>query len=145
MTQDRPEGETTVPAEASLRVSAVYDGRTSMIAAARGLVMSVLEQAGSQGRPVAERQREAARLVVSELVTNSARYAPGPCTVTLEVIGSVLHIAVSDTSTGQPVPQPHGPERIGQHGLEIVLALSASVDSEVTARGKTVRAQILLA
>jgi two-component sensor histidine kinase len=83
--------------------------------------------------------------VVSELVTNTVRHAPGPCTLALALHDGLLKIAVSDTSRRLPEAQPFQPERVGQHGLEMVVALCAWVGTETTDRGKTVRAHLLLA
>lgn len=44
-----------------------------------------------------------AELVVSELVTNVCRYAPGLCAVHVELAGPVLEIMVWDTNPSLPV------------------------------------------
>lgn len=85
-----------------------------------------------------------ARLVVSELVTNAVRHASGPCRVDLRIAGGILEIAVSDASEFAPIPRPPDPRRVGQHGLEIVLALCVGVDIEPLPSGKRVRARLAL-
>jgi hypothetical protein len=56
----------------------------------------------------------------------------------------VLEIAVSDTSGRPPQAGSFQPERVGQHGLEVVLALCDSVDTDYTETGKTIRAHLPL-
>ncbi|WP_299537378.1 ATP-binding protein [uncultured Streptomyces sp.] len=111
-----------------------------MIGEARSFADMFLHRAVTRGVAVADVKRGDALLVVSELVTNVVRYAPGPCTLALGLQNGLLEIAVSDTSGRSPQPQPFEPGRIGQHGLEIVLALCTKVDTEIGDRGKTVRA-----
>jgi anti-sigma regulatory factor (Ser/Thr protein kinase) len=122
------------------RASTDFPGDSSVIGAARDFTAAFLAGLRQAGVPIERRQHDDAVLVISELVTNVVRHAPGPCRLTLELAGSDLEITVSDTSTRQPVPQPFQPQRIGQHGLEIVLALCASVESRPTAEGKAVHA-----
>ncbi|WP_307122811.1 ATP-binding protein [Streptomyces sp. B1I3] len=113
-----------------------------MIGEARDFTGAFLDRAAVRGVAVAGVKRGDALLVVSELVTNAARHAPGPCTLALDLRDGLLEIAVSDTSVRSPQPQSFGPQRIGQHGLEVVLALCTRVVTETTDRGKTVRAHI---
>jgi hypothetical protein len=56
----------------------------------------------------------------------------------------VLEIAMSDTSGRPPQAQSYQPERVGQHGLEVVLALCATVGTDYTETGKTIRAHLPL-
>ncbi|SHM86382.1 ATP-binding protein [Actinacidiphila paucisporea] len=129
---------------ARLRAVASYDGQVPVIGQARGFVGAFLDRAAVRGVQVAPVPRGDALLVASELVTNAVRHAPGPCTLALALHGDLLEIAVSDTSRLPPQPQPYEPRRIGQHGLEIVVALCTGVAVEPTERGKTVRARILV-
>jgi anti-sigma regulatory factor (Ser/Thr protein kinase) len=129
---------------APLRDGVEYDGHPSMIAAARGFTDDFLERAARRGVPVGGRQRETARLVVSELVTNAVRHAPGPCRLVLDLGAGTLQVAVTDTSTAVPVAQERRPERIGRHGLEIVLAVCESVECRQLPQGKTVYARLAL-
>jgi anti-sigma regulatory factor (Ser/Thr protein kinase) len=123
--------------------SVAYDGHASMIAAARDFAAGFLDRARELGvMAVDGRRREELRLVVSELVTNAARYAPGPCWLTLELTAGTVEVSVTDTSTVQPTAQPREPGRIGQHGLEIVLALCSDVRTEPVPAGKVVRASL---
>ncbi|MEV3914722.1 ADP-ribosylglycohydrolase family protein [Streptomyces canus] len=64
------------------------------------------------------------QLVVSELVTNARKCAPGPCLLDLEISKGAVQISVWDSDTTLPSVQGADPDRIGQHGLEIVMAVS---------------------
>lgn len=122
-----------------LRASVGYAGEVSAIGAARDFVAAFLQRVRAVGVPVPEQRLQAARLVVSELVTNAVRHAPGPCRLDVELRAGLLEITVSDTSRSHPAARPRDPGRIGQHGLEIVLALCHSVEDEPTPTGKRVR------
>ncbi|MGW0562754.1 ATP-binding protein [Streptomyces sp. NPDC003016] len=91
---------------------------------------------------VSPRLTEIAQLVVSELVTNARKYAPGPCAVDVELSGPVLEITVSDTSPVLPVVLPADPARVGGHGLEIVAAVCDGFEAWPELSGKHVRARI---
>lgn len=82
--------------------------------------------------------------MVSELVTNAVRHAPGPCRLLLELFEDALDISVFDGLDGAPVARPHDPRRIGQHGVEIVVAVCESVSVEPQRTGKRVRARLSL-
>jgi anti-sigma regulatory factor (Ser/Thr protein kinase) len=45
------------------------------------------------------------QLVVSELVTNARKYAPGPCLLNLEISEGAVQISVWDSSTTLPSVQ----------------------------------------
>ncbi|MGW6570130.1 ATP-binding protein [Streptomyces sp. NPDC054975] len=132
----------------SLSASAVYDSADtgeSVIASARDFTADFLTAAPAVGGAVVSQERvDMARLVVSELVTNAVRHAPGPCRVLLELFEGVLDISVFDRLDASPVPRPHDPERIGQHGVEIVMAVCESVSVEPRRSGKRVRARLAL-
>lgn len=49
------------------------------------------------GLPVSERAMGMVELVVSELVTNAYKYAPGPCLLDLEVVDGAVEISVWDS------------------------------------------------
>ncbi|NEY31518.1 ATP-binding protein [Streptomyces sp. PRKS01-65] len=97
-----------------------------------------------RGRPLPDRVVEAAQLVVSELVTNAVKYGSDPVELTLAVAGDCLSITVRDGGTALPAPRPADPVRVGQHGLEIVAALSRDVDIRREGPGKRVTARIAL-
>jgi anti-sigma regulatory factor (Ser/Thr protein kinase) len=83
-----------------------------------------------------------ARLVVSELVTNAIRHAPGPCGLTLHLIGEELVITVWDTSAEEPVFKRPDRHRVGGHGLHLVRAASTKVTVTPRAQGKQVTARL---
>ncbi|MGW6459830.1 ATP-binding protein [Streptomyces sp. NPDC055078] len=116
-----------------------YDGAPESIAAARHFTARFLTEVGTGlGEPVSAEVIEKAQLVVSELVTNACKYAPGPCLIDLEVVGDLLEITVWDTSPDLPVACPAEPARVGRHGLEIVLALSVGFDAGRRPVGKRI-------
>ncbi|MBP0458411.1 ATP-binding protein [Streptomyces montanisoli] len=83
---------------------------------------------------------DVAMLLVSELVTNSLTYAPGPIGMRLEIRAlsdgeSVLLVEVSDQVPGAPVVQrAPGPEDERGRGLQLV---ASSARRWGTRRGKT--------
>lgn len=97
------------------------------------------------GMPVSERVRGLAELVVSELVTNAHKYAPGPCLLDLEVSDGAVEISVWDSDPALPVPEEADPNRVGKHGLEIVMAVCRSFESRREPVGKRVRVALVLA
>ncbi|WP_435972584.1 ATP-binding protein [Streptomyces sp. Qhu_M48] len=133
----------------ALSASVSYDGADTgdgIIAAARDFTADFLAAAPAGGAgPVSRDHLDLARLVVSELVTNAVRHAPGPCLVLLELYEDALDISVFDRLEAAPVARAHDPRRVGQHGLEIVLAVCESVSVEPQRTGKRVRARLSLA
>lgn len=84
-------------------------------------------------------------LVVSELVTNAHKYAPGPCLLDLEVVDGAVEISVWDSDPTLPAACPADPGRVGQHGLEIAMAVCRSFEVRREPVGKRVKAAIVLA
>jgi anti-sigma regulatory factor (Ser/Thr protein kinase) len=133
----------TVSRDGTMRATTSLPGTPPSIAQARDFTAAFVGQSQADPR-IRPGRRGDALLVISELVTNVVRHAPGPCEVTLEVTGTELVITVCDTSTQPPTFYPPAPHRIGRHGLEIVLALCTSVDSRPTPQGKAIRAVMSL-
>lgn len=124
----------------------VFDGESASIAAARAFTAEFLAQAAAEfAVPVPPRAVDDAQLVVSELVTNAVKYASGPCAVRLGIGARALEITVWDTEPAAPVPRGPEPGRIGQHGLEVVVALCESFEVRRDRVGKHVTALIALA
>ncbi|MFD0565968.1 ATP-binding protein [Kitasatospora saccharophila] len=94
---------------------------------------------------VSERVVDAVQLVVSELVTNARKYAPGPCLLELTITDSAVEISVWDSEPTLPMAHAPDPARIGRHGLETVLAVSRRFEVLREIVGKRVTAAIALA
>jgi anti-sigma regulatory factor (Ser/Thr protein kinase) len=128
----------------SVSDSAVFEGSEEIAAAramARNLLMSLQAE---HGLPVSERAMGVVQLLVSELVTNARKYAPGPCLLTLEVCAGAVEVTVWDSSTTLPAVQAPDPNRIGQHGLEIVMAVCRSFEVHREPVGKRIKATVVL-
>ncbi|MEU9554019.1 ATP-binding protein [Streptomyces fumanus] len=115
-----------------------------MIPASRDLVQAFVARLREAGVEVSGSFLDAARLVVSELVTNAARHAPGPCRLRLALVEDQVEIAVTDTGEGFPTFLPPDPQRVGRHGLEIVTRLCDELITKPHDRGKTVYARLPL-
>ncbi|MES4891110.1 ATP-binding protein [Streptomyces sp. NPDC096012] len=133
-TQDRP---------APLRSSRTWGSGVTSIADARDAVATLL----SRVEPAPDRRSvQDAQLVVSELVTNATKHAPGPCELGLEVPpdASQVRISVTDTSAEQPRRRPPDPRRVGGHGLHLVTMLSSDLEVTPLPRGKRITATVRL-
>ncbi|GGP31865.1 ATP-binding protein [Streptomyces variabilis] len=138
------EGE-TVPGVPRLRASYALDAEGAWIAQARHLAAEFLERARTEnGLPVQDRVVEITQLVVSELVTNARKYAPGPVGLDLRVFGDAVEVVVHDGNPEAPRPRDADPGRVGQHGLEIVMAVADALDVRQEAEGKSITARIAL-
>ncbi|MFF9765062.1 ATP-binding protein [Streptomyces sp. NPDC014636] len=116
------------------------------IAAARDTARDFLTSVQAvHGLPVSKRALGMVQLVVSELVTNARKYAPGPCLLDLEICGGAVEISVWDSSPTLPSVLAPDPGRIGQHGLEIVMAVSHSFAVHREPVGKRITAAVVLA
>lgn len=125
-------------------VSGLFEGSED-IGVARDLAGAFLADAQAlHGLAVSERASGAVELVVSELVTNARKYAPGPCLLTLEITGGVVEVTVWDSSPTLPVLMGPDPTRIGRHGLEIVMALGQSLSLHREPVGKRITTVIPL-
>ncbi|MFB7941000.1 ATP-binding protein [Streptomyces sp. NPDC004779] len=133
--------------EPLLSAGAVYDDGSGggAIAAARAFTADFLATATTVlPGGVEDEHVELAQLVVSELVTNAIRHTAGPCRLLLELGRDTLEISVFDGEAAAPVPRGHDPRRIGQHGVEIVVAVCESLTVEPAPGGKRVRARLSL-
>lgn len=128
-----------------LETSLELDGDGSRIAQARHLAAAFLSKVKDpQGIPVVTAVVEVVQLIVSELVTNARKHAPGPARLRLRVMGAVLRVELWDSSPVLPCAKAADPARIGQHGLEIVTALAQTLTIEQTPVGKRITADIPL-
>ncbi|MFD6294200.1 ATP-binding protein [Streptomyces sp. NPDC060235] len=139
------EGDEARPRTAPLETSLSLDGDSSRIAQARHVATAFLVQARDHaGVPVAQATIEIVQLIVSELVTNARKYAPGPSVLTLRIYNALLTVELWDSSPVIPAAKTLNPERVGQHGLEIVAALAQTLTTEPTVNGKRITARIAL-
>ncbi|WP_269855873.1 ATP-binding protein [Streptomyces sp. RPT161] len=130
----------------SLRWDRAYEARDpNVIAAARDFATEFLEHAQRTMRTrLDDRVIQDAQLVVSELVTNTSKYAPGPCELSLELAPGGIEVTVCDSNPIAPRPAPQDPDRVGRHGLEIAAALSEYLYTRRHEGGKSVHARIAL-
>ncbi|MEV5431649.1 ATP-binding protein [Streptomyces sp. NPDC052701] len=132
-------GDPSVP---SIRARAAFEGETESIAEARRFAADFLTRLRERGAAVSPGAAGSVQLVVSELVTNAMKYAPGPCLLDLELVGDRLEITVWDSSPELPVVAPPEPGRVGGHGLEIVAALTLGLEVRRTPVGKCVTGRV---
>ncbi|MFI7501646.1 ATP-binding protein [Streptomyces sp. NPDC049687] len=128
-----------------LRAGFALDGDDGCIADARHHAVAFLDQARTGHHlPVSERARELTQLVVSELVTNARKYAPGPVLMEMRITADSVHVVVWDSDPTVPAFRAADPGRIGQHGLEIVKAVSEDLSIRQEPVGKRITARIPL-
>ncbi|MEU1037860.1 ATP-binding protein [Streptomyces sp. NPDC005551] len=115
------------------------------IADARHHAAAFLEQARTEHHlTVSARAMDLTQLVVSELVTNARKYAPGPVLLELRLTADAVDVVVRDSDPTVPAARAPDPARIGQHGLEIVKAVAVSLHIEQEPAGKRITARIAL-
>ncbi|MEU6687310.1 ATP-binding protein [Streptomyces sp. NPDC046832] len=116
------------------------------IARARHHAVAFLDQAHPDHQlPVPDdRARGLTELVVSELVTNVRKYAPGPAWMELRLTDHFVDVVVWDSEPTVPAACPADPARTGQHGLEIVKAVTEEFFIEQEPLGKRITARIAL-
>ncbi|GGZ83832.1 ATP-binding protein [Streptomyces echinoruber] len=141
-----PLGEGPIaPNPERFQVSAALDGGGACIARARHLAAEFLTRLRDEhGVPVSARALDLTQLVVSELVTNARKYAPGPVLLDLRVVGTAVEVAVWDSDPVLPVARTADPKRVGQHGLEIVMAVAEGFEARREPVGKRITARIAL-
>ncbi|WP_351228704.1 ATP-binding protein [Streptomyces sp. NPDC002133] len=99
---------------------------------------------GSRWPTIGRRHGKAAKLFVSELVTNAVRHGTGP--IDLRVTRhQVLTVEVSDTGTCSPRPRNASPSNENGRGLAIVSQLSRRWGTRPTPSGKVIWAEADLA
>lgn len=139
------DGRTTLE-EHLIRVGFALGGDDGCIADARQRAVAFLKQAGEDyGLTVPARAKHLIQLVVSELVTNAYKYAPGPVLVELGLTARAVEVVVWDSDPTVPTARTADPGRIGGHGLEIVKAVTDALSVHQETVGKRVAARILLA
>lgn len=133
------------PVEPTIQTTVALDGGSSDIAQARHLAAGFLTGVQAEhGLPVSQRALDLTQLVVSELVTNARKYAPGPVLLDLRIIGDIVEIAVWDSNPALPIARAADAGRVGQHGLEIVMAVAQGFAVQREPVGKRVTARLTL-
>ncbi|MEU4878780.1 ATP-binding protein [Streptomyces sp. NPDC021608] len=128
-----------------IRAGYALGGDEGCIADARRCALAFLAQAEvDYPVSVSARARDLTQLVVSELVTNACKYAPGPVLVELGITARFVDVVVWDSDPLVPAARAADPGRIGQHGLEIVKAVSQALLVEQEPVGKRITARIAL-
>ncbi|EPJ36655.1 hypothetical protein STAFG_6298 [Streptomyces afghaniensis 772] len=131
---------------ATLRFGAAWaDGAASAVDARLALRAFLAHGPHTALAPVPASAAMDAELVVSELVTNAIRHAPGPCELILRLFRGRLAITVRDTSAEQPTVHKGDRFRVGGHGLRLVHTVSDRVAVAPRARGKQITAYLGLA
>ncbi|KOG28897.1 ATP-binding protein [Streptomyces resistomycificus] len=121
------------------------DGDGHVIGEARRRAADFLARAQAEhGILVSARAMDLTRLVVSELVTNARKYAPGPVLMELRIAGAVVEVIVWDSDPVLPVARAADAGRVGQHGLEIVMAVAQGFEVQREPVGKRITARIAL-
>ncbi|MFI6854199.1 ATP-binding protein [Streptomyces sp. NPDC050416] len=141
-----PDGEgSVVPGAQPIQDTVALDGDGSCIAEARHRAVNFLARVQAEhGLPVSARAMDLAQLVVSELVTNARKYAPGPVLMELRISGAVVEVVVWDSDPVLPVARAADAGRVGQHGLEIVMAVAQGFEVQREWVGKRITARIAL-
>jgi anti-sigma regulatory factor (Ser/Thr protein kinase) len=138
-------GGRMAPQRDRIETAVALEGDAYCIAEARHLSADFLAEAQSEhGLPVTARAMDLTQLVVSELVTNAMKYAPGPVLLDLRIVGGTLEVSVWDSDPVLPVAKATDPGRVGQHGLEIVMAVCEDFEVRKEPVGKHVTARIAL-
>ncbi|WP_420834162.1 ATP-binding protein [Streptomyces yunnanensis] len=107
---------------------------------ARTMVRQVLDDWGLNGAA------DVAVLLVSELVTNSLRYASGPIGVRMVLLGAgALLIEVSDPLPDPPRTRSAAPDDEGGRGLQLVAHSSRRWGTRQGKSGKTVWFELAVA
>ncbi|MGW7265190.1 ATP-binding protein [Streptomyces sp. NPDC054842] len=128
-----------------MKTVVALEGGGACIAEARHLAAGFLTRVQAEhGLLVSARAMDLTQLVVSELVTNARKYAPGPVLLELRVSGDAVEVTVWDSDPLLPVAKDTDPARIGQHGLEIVMAVALHFEVEQEPVGKRVTARLAL-
>ncbi|MFF5787951.1 ATP-binding protein [Streptomyces sp. NPDC012693] len=128
-----------------MRAGYALDGDGTCIAHARHHAAAFLETARTEHQlPVSERAKDLTELVVSELVTNAHKYAPGPVLMELRISASRVDVVVWDSAPAVPAARAADPGRVGQHGMEIIKAVTEELFIEQGPVGKRITARIPL-
>ncbi|GAA2287092.1 ATP-binding protein [Streptomyces ruber] len=135
----------TAPDEYLVRAGYALGADDGSIADARNHAAALLDRARDDHQlPMPGRTTDLGQLVVSELVTNARTYAPGPVLTELRVTVEAVEVVVWDSSPTLPAAKAADPSRIGQHGLELVKAVTEDLSTDREPVGKRITARITL-
>ncbi|WP_333773478.1 ATP-binding protein [Streptomyces sp. IBSBF 3136] len=138
--------EGTTSGDQDLQITLALEGDGGVIAESRQVAAGFLARVQSDhGLPVSQRAMDLTQLVVSELVTNARKYAPGPVLLDLRIVGDVVEVVVWDSDPTLPIARAADAGRVGQHGLEIVMAVAQGFEVQRELVGKRITARIALA
>jgi anti-sigma regulatory factor (Ser/Thr protein kinase) len=130
---------------AAIQTTVTLEGDGTSIAQARHLAVQFLTRVQAEhGLPVSQRAVEVTQLVVSELVTNARKYAPGPALMDLRIVGDQVEVVVWDSAPVLPVARAADAGRVGQHGLEIVMMVAQTFEMQMEPVGKRITVRIAL-
>ncbi|WP_380900267.1 ATP-binding protein [Streptomyces desertarenae] len=122
-------------------VRADFDGHSGTIALARDAADAFLTSLARSVPPGRERSRDDVLLVVSELVTNAVRHAPGPLTLCLAFTSGRVQVTVRDTSTTMPQPRRADlTSGTGGFGWSIVERIAERLQAQPLPEGKEIHA-----
>ncbi|MFC9289142.1 ATP-binding protein [Streptomyces sp. NPDC057052] len=141
-----PVGEdATASGGQALQATVALEGGGADIARARHLAADFLSRVQAEhGLPVSQRAVDLTQLVVSELVTNARKYAPGPVLMDLRIAGDAVEVVVWDCDPVLPVARAADAGRVGQHGLEIVMAVAQGFEVQREPVGKRITVRLAL-
>jgi anti-sigma regulatory factor (Ser/Thr protein kinase) len=129
-----------------IQASVALDGDGADIAHARRMAAGFLTRVQAEhGLDVSQRALDLTQLVVSELVTNARKYAPGPILLDLRIVGDLVEVEVWDSDPTLPIARAADTGRVGQHGLEIVMAVAQGYEAQREPVGKRITARLALA
>ncbi|MEU0414775.1 ATP-binding protein [Streptomyces griseorubiginosus] len=144
--QSVPVGEHVPQGEQAIQSTVALEGDGASIADARRHAAEFLARVQAEhGLSISQRAVDVTRLVVSELVTNALKYAPGPVLLDLRIAGDMVEVVVWDGDPVLPVARAADVGRVGQHGLEIVMAVAQGFEAQREPVGKRITARIALA
>ncbi|MEE4546942.1 ATP-binding protein [Streptomyces sp. V4-01] len=122
------------------QVSVDFEGAPGCIAEARETAVTFLGHHAPRAPHARHTFHDDVLLVVSELVTNAVRHAPGPLSLELGLLPGGIVVTVRDTNASAPRSRP--PDRTGGRGWPIVQSLATRVRVVLRGDGKTVHAEL---
>lgn len=139
------EGAGPVPDKDALQATVALEGDGAGIAQARHQAAEFLAFVRAEHDvAISRRAVDVTQLVVSELVTNARKYAPGPVLMRLRIVGGMVEIVVWDSEPVLPIARAADAGRVGQHGLEIVMAVCQGFEVQREPIGKRITARLAL-